>query len=316
MSTERFVGVDVSSEHLDIHVLPDGQRWRVANEAAAILKLVEKLVALSPKLVVMEATGGYEGELAWSLAKRKAPVSVVNPRQVRDFAKALGKLAKTDGIDAEVLALFAQAIRPRVTEFLDEAGQALEAAVTRRRQLIEMIVAEQNRLTSCRFADVKKSHQAVILALRKQLKKVDKDIDGAVRGSSLYKDKVALLQTIPGVGRVVATVVAVELPEAGKLDSKKLSALVGLAPLNRDSGKSTGLRHIWGGRASVRATLYMAALVGMRWNPPLRDFYRRLIARGKTKKSALTACMRKLLTWINAMLRDNKPWTQITAAGA
>lgn len=301
-----YVGIDVSKSILDVAAMPSGEVWQCSNDEAGLKKLLEALLPLKPLLVVVEATGGYQMPLVAMLAPR-LPVAVVNPRQVRDFAKATGKLAKTDAIDAVVLAEFGAAVRPEVRALKDEETAELEAWVTRRRQLLEMLGAERNRRQQSPKAvwpNIDKS----IAWLKKQLEDVDKNLDDTIRRSPVWKEKDDLLRSVPGVGRVVSATLMAELPELGQLDRKRIAALVGLAPFNRDSGTLRGIRTIWGGRASVRATLYMGALVGVRRNPTLKAFYERLVAAGKPKKKALTACMRKLLTILNAMVKDHRPF--------
>jgi transposase len=302
----RFVGIDVAKKHLDVGVRPDGLVRRFAAEE--LDPLVAFLVDQQPTLVVLEATGGLEFAAAAALVAAGIPVAIVNPRQVRDFAKAVGKLAKTDAIDAIVLAHFAEAVRPEPRPLPDEQSQQLEALVVRRRQLIDMRTAEINRLRGCRVVSARTSLQQHIEWLRKQVDDLDKDIAQTVRQSPVWRAKDNLLRTVPGIGRVVAATLLVELPELGTLDRKKIAALVGVAPLNRDSGMQRGKRSIWGGRAAVRAVLYMAAIVAANFNPQIRPFYERLLDAGKSKKTALIACMRKLLTILNAMARVGANW--------
>lgn len=312
---EVFVGVDVSKLRLDVCVRPGGSPWSVAYSDAGLAELVEKLGAHRVKLIVVEATGGMEIGVTAALAVAQLPVAVVNPRQVRDFAKATGTLAKTDALDAAVLAHFAEAIHPEPRPLPDEQTEALSALVTRRRQIVEMLIAEENRQ---RAAPVKlrKGIQQHVEWLRKRLEQLDDDLAGAVRESPVWREKEDLLRSVPGVGRVVAITLLAELPELGKLNRKQIAALVGVAPLNRDSGTLRGHRTIWGGRAQVRAVLYMGALVGIRHNDVLRAFYTRLVAAGKTKKAALTACMRKLITILNAILKSREPWRAVAEEGA
>jgi transposase len=304
--SELFVGIDVSKATLDVATTA-GLKRQVENDENGITDLVAELATLRPTLVVLEATGGYQAGIVAALIVAKIPVAVVNPRQVRDFAKALGKLAKTDAIDAAVLARFAQAVRPAPRDPVDEETSALEALLTRRRQIVEMITAETNRLKQS-APTVRPSIQTTINFLRHQLGDINRDLDAAIRQSSVWREKEDLLRSVPGVGRVVATTLLCELPELGRLNRKQAAALVGVAPLNRDSGKMRGRRSIWGGRASVRAALYMAAVCASRHNPVIRSFYERLLAAGKRKKVALVACMRKLLTILNSMMRDSRPW--------
>jgi transposase len=309
MPTEVFIGIDVARDSLEVASRPAGESWQAANDPAGIAALVSRLQKLRPTLIVLEATGGLELPVLAALGSAGLPVVAVNPRQVRDFAKATGKLAKTDAIDARVLAHFADGVRPTVRPLPDAATRALGALVTRRRQLVEMLTAEENRRQTAPTA-IRADIQAHILWLRKRLNGVDKDLSQAVRSSPLWREQEDLLRSVPGVGPVVSVTLLADLPELGTLDRKKITALVGLAPLNRDSGTMRGKRTIWGGRATVRAALYMAALVGSRCNPVLRALYARLVAAGKTKKVALTACMRKLLTILNALLKARTRWTQ------
>lgn len=265
-----------------------------------------------PALVVLEATGGFENAAVAALATGELAVVVANPRQIRDFGRATGQLAKTDRIDAEILALFAERVRPEPRPLPDEAAQALDALLTRRRQLLEMLTAEKNRLGFARSA-VRKSIREHIRWLERQLQGVDRDLDRTVQHSPLWRAKEDLLRSVPGIGPVVSRTLLGELPELGTLSHKKIAALVGVAPLARDSGTLRGKRIVWGGRAPVRSALYMGALVASRHNPVIRAFYLRLRSAGKPRKVALTACMRKLLVILNAMARDNRPW-RVTSA--
>jgi transposase len=308
---ELFVGIDVSKAVLDIAVAPTGESWSVANTTEGMQELVRKLGELSPKLIVLEATGGLERRAIAALAGASLPVVAVNPRQVRDFAKATGQLAKTDAIDAAVLALFADRIRPQIRPLRDEEAQELEALVVRRRQVVDMITAEKNRLIAAPPSKrVRTAIGKTIKWLRRQLEEIDTDLDDAVKGSPIWREKDDLLQSVPGVGKVLSRTLLSLVPELGTLGKKQLSALVGVAPLNWDSGQQRGRRTIWGGRAHVRAVLYMGALVAARFNPVIRAFHARLIAAGKLPKVALVACMRKLLTILNAIVRDRTPWTR------
>jgi transposase len=305
--TVRYVGIDIAKGYLDVAVVPDGEGWRVAHDTAGLTVVVERVQGLAPGLVVLEATGGWEVLLAGMLATAGVPVAIVNPRQVRDFARALGKLAKTDALDARVLALFAERVQPAPRTLPDEAAQALGALVTRRRQLLQMLTAEKNRLGIAPKA-LHKSLQRHIDWLKQELAEVDRELADAVRRSPLWRAQENLLKSVPGVGRVLSVTLLADLPELGRLSHKEIAALVGVAPLNRDSGTLRGRRTIWGGRAPVRAVLYMAALVATRHNPVIRALYQRLLAAGKTKKVALVACMRKLLTILNAILKHQTPW--------
>jgi transposase len=302
-----FIGVDVAKAQLEFACQPSGATGRVLNEEAGVAALVARCRALQPTLIVCEATGGYEAALVAALATARLPVVVANPRQVRDFAKATGQLAKTDAIDAQVLALFAERVRPEPRPVPDDALTALEELLTRRRQLIEMLTAEKNRLGVAR-GPVRRDLQQHIRFLERRLREVDDDLHTAVKTSPVWRVKDDLLQSVPGVGRVVSLTLLAQLPELGRLSHKEIAALVGVAPLNRDSGTLRGKRVVYGGRAPVRAVLYMAALVASRRNPVIRAFYGRLRAAGKPAKVALTACMRKLLTILNAIARDGTPW--------
>lgn len=307
MSTESFVGLDVAKAYVDVAVRPSGEQWRVANDEAGLAELVPRLRTLGPALIVAEATGGFERAAIAALAASGLPVVVANPRQVRDFARATGQLAKTDQLDAGILALFAERVRPAPRPLPDAAAQLLDAVLTRRRQLLEMLVAEKNRLG---FAP-RPLHRGIrqhIRWLERQLDDVTAELAAQIEASPVWRAKDDLLQSVPGVGPIVSVTLLGELPELGTLTHKQIAALVGVAPLARDSGTLRGKRMVWGGWASVRTALYMAALCGRRWNPQLRDFYERLRAAGKPKKVALIACARKLLTILNAMLRDHACW--------
>jgi transposase len=306
-STERYVGVDVSSQVVDVHVRPDGAAKRFERRFG-FDAVVEFLRPYAPKLIVLEATGGYEAPVAAALASAGFALAIVNPRQARDFAKATGKLAKTDKIDAAVLAHFADAVRPAAQQLRDDEARELDALVARRRQLVEMLVAEQNRLHVTPSRSAKKDIEQHVDWLKKRIKDLDGDIGKAVRQSPLWREKDDLLQSVPGLGRVTSSTLLAALPELGTLDRRKIAALVGVAPFNRDSGTMRGRRTIWGGRADVRTVLFMATSVAVRFNPVLKAAYARLLAAGKAKKVALVACMRKLLTIANAILRDKTAW--------
>lgn len=307
-STPVFVGLDVAKLTLDVALRPSGEPWSVPNDEAGVAALVDRLRPLHPALLVCEATGGFERTAIARLAAAGLPVVVANPRQIRDFARATGQLAKTDQIDAAILALFAERVRPTPRPLPDAATQLLDALLTRRRQLLEMLVAEKNRLG---FAPQPLHHgiQQHIRWLERQLDDVTKTLADQIEHSPVWRAKDDLLQSVPGVGPIVSAVLLAELPELGALSHKQLATLAGVAPLARDSGTFRGKRLVWGGRAGVRTALYLAALCGRRWNPQLRVFYERLIAAGKPKKVALIACARKLLTILNAMLRDNTRWS-------
>lgn len=303
----RFVGLDVAKATLDVAVRPTGECWQVANDEAGIAELTARVQVVQPALLVCEATGGFERAVVAALAAAGVPVVVANPRQVRDFAKSTGQLAKTDRLDAGILALFADRVRPTPRPLGDATAQLLDALLTRRRQLIAMLVAEKNRLG---FAP-RPLHRGIrqhIRWLERQLEDVTGELTAQIEASPVWRAKDDLLRSVPGVGPVVSCTLLGELPELGTLSHKQIAALVGVAPLARDSGKLRGKRMVYGGRASVRTALFLAALCGRRWNPQLQVFYERLIAAGKPKKVALIACARKLLTILNAMVRDNASW--------
>ncbi len=299
-----YIGIDVSKATLDVASLPDGESWTVTNDDRGLAELTPRLVALAPALVVMEATGGFEMLAALTLAKAGLPIAVVNPR---DFATAMGQLAKTDALDARILADFAQRVRPEPRPLPDEAAQLLESLLTRRRQLVDMLTAEKNRLGFAR-GPVKRDISRHIRWLEKRLADVDGDLQDAVASSPLYQAKADLLRSVPGVGQVTTLTLLATLPELGQLSRHQIAALVGVAPMNRDSGTMRGQRMVWGGRAPVCAVLYMAALVGIKHTPAIASFYARLRAAGKPFKVAAPACMRKLLTILNAMVHHNRPW--------
>jgi transposase len=302
-----FVGIDVSKASLDVALRPSGEHWCAPNDEAGIAELVVRLCPLAPQLIVREATGGLERLVVAALALAGLPLAVVNPRQVRDFAKATGRLAKTDALDAAALAHFAEAIRPEPRPLPDAASQALAALVERRRQVVGMLTAEKNRHQQA-LPPVRAKVAAHIAWLEQALAELDGELDRTLRESPLWCERDQLLRSVPGVGPTVSLTLLAHLPELGQGSAKHIATLVGLAPLNRDSGTWRGTRAIWGGRRQVRAVLYMAALVGVRHNPVLRAFYTQLTARGKPKKVALTACMHKLLTILHAVVRDHTPW--------
>lgn len=309
MNTEGcFVGIDVSKAEFEVGVVPEDKTWKTPNDHGGMGKLVEELSAMSPELVVLEATGGLEVPLAGGIAAAGLPVVVVNPRQVRDFAKASGRLAKTDSIDALVLASFGQSMRPEVRPLKDEQTQELKALHTRRLQMVEMLTAEKNRLGRTFNKRVKKDIQRHISWLEKRVKEADKDLQDLIKNTPIWREKDAIIRTVPGAGPVLSSTLLCELPELGTLSHKQIAALVGLAPFNCDSGKYRGQRRIWGGRAKVRSALYMSTLAAIRFNPVIRAFHQRLTEAGKKPKVAITACMRKLLTILNAMMRDRSPW--------
>ncbi len=302
-----YVGIDVAKDRLDVAQRPGTEIWWVTNDDGGIADLVARLKVIRPTLVVLEATGGIELPLVGTLAAAGLPVVVVNPRQTREFARATGRLAKTDAIDAQVLAQFAEAVRPALRPLANAATQQLSSLVARRRQVIEMLTAEKNRLRTAAPA-VRGHVKEHILWLERSLSELDSELGQAIQSSDVWRARDDLLQSAPGVGPVLSITLLAHLPELGSLSRKEIAALVGVAPLNRDSGTLRGRRTVWGGRPQVRAVLYMGALVATRRNPIIQAFYQRLLAAGKPKKVALTACMRKLLTILNAMLRYQSPW--------
>lgn len=305
--TERFVGIDVSKEALDVAVLPDGESWSVRNCETEIPSLVKRLARAAPTLIVLEATGGLEILVATALMLAPLRVAIVNPRQARDFAKATGKLAKTDAIDARMLALFGQMVRPEPRPFKDEQLQELGAHFARRSQLVTMLTAEKNRLSASPKA-VRKDIEQHISWLEKRIKDINDTLKQRIKESPLWRKKDRLLRSVKGVGPVLSASLLTGMPELGTINPKKISALAGVAPLNCDSGKHRGKRIIWGGRAPVRSALYMATLSAIQHNPAIKAFHQRLIAAGKLKKVAITACMHKLLIILNALIRDSTPW--------
>jgi transposase len=302
-----FVGIDISKATLDVDSYPANEPRRFLNEDASREKLCEWLKTRNPTLIVMEATGGLEMPVAALLAAAGLPVAVVNPRQARDFARAIGVLAKTDAVDAAVLARFAQAVRPAIRELKSDEAQELEAVLTRRRQIVEMITAERNRQLKAQ-ARIAKQIKAHIAWLEKRLDDANGDLERLIKNSPIWLHKSQLLTSVPGVGRVVATTLLAELPELGTLNRRQIGALVGVCPFNRDSGARRGKRLISGGRSSVRAALYMAALAATRCNPAIKVFYDHLVKAGKHKKVAIVACMRKLLITMNVMIKTDSAW--------
>ena len=301
------IGIDVSKVTLDVAVHDTGQSWNFSNDDAGIKRVVLRLLELSPELVVLEATGGFEIALVAELGVAKIPTAVVNPRQIRDFAKAVGRLAKTDALDAQIIAHFAAAVRPLPRPVPDAQAQELGTIIARRRQVVGMLTAEKNRLSTVR-EPVRQRIQSHIEWLEKELDDINRDLRRRIQESPVWRENDNLLQSVPGVGTTLSAVLLAELPELGTLNRREIAALVGVAPLNRDSGTMRGKRTVWGGRASIRAALYMATLAATRCNPVIRSFYQRLCAVGKAKKVALTACMRKLLTVLNAMLKHHTTW--------
>ena len=302
------VGIDVSKDHLDIAVRPGGEAFTVERNAAGVEQLAERLRMVSPHVVALEATGGFETVAAATLAAAGLPVVIVNPAQVRAFAKAIGQRAKTDPIDAAVIAHFAEAIRPQVRPLPDEATRLLADLVTRRRQIVEMIGAERQREKRMTVPHLRKSIARLIKALEKELAGLNTDIDDAVRGSPVWREKQDLLKSVPGVGPIIASTLFAELPELGRCGRRQIAALAGLAPFTRQSGQWRGKSFIGGGRQAVRTALFMGAMLAKQHNPVLKAFFDRLVAAGRPKMIALIAVARKLLTILNAVLRDNRPW--------
>jgi len=301
-----YVGIDISKDSLDVAVYASDKQWRFSNDRSGITSLCKMLVKLKPALVVFEATGGYEMPLYLSLDEAGLPAAPVNARQIRDFARSTGKLAKTDSLDARVIAHFGYAVQPIPHPVPDT--QELKVAQGRRLQLIEMITAETNRLRGVPKA-LKTRIEAHIAWLKKELADTDRELKDMIEKDPVWREKDSLLQSVPGVGPTLSATLISQLPELGNLDRRQIAALVGVAPLNRDSGIFHGQRTVWGGRVHVRAVLYMATLVATRYNPVIRTFYQRLCHAGKRKKVALTACMRKLLTILNSMLKHRTPWS-------
>ena len=310
-----FVGIDVSKVRLDMAMRPAGEPLSVPYDAQGISTVIARLSQISPTRIVVEATGGLERPLLRALVDAALPVIVANPRQVRDFAKATGQLAKTDALDAQVLARFAEVIQPTVRPLPDPQAQELAALLARRRHVLAMQRAEQNRLDRAP-ARVQKRIEAHLRWLNAELARQDEELDDLIQQSPMWRERENLLQSVPGIGPVMSRTVLAELPELGRLNRKQIAALVGVAPFNRDSGRLRGRRTIWGGRAPVRTALYLAALVATRWNPVIRGFSQRLRAAGKAPKVALVAAMRKLLTILNAMMHHRTPWRPVLMKGA
>ena len=301
-------GIDVSKDRLDVHLLPSGEAFAVARDGEGLEQLVTALHSRAPGLIVLEATGGFEVTVAAALAGAGLPLAVVNPRQIRAFARAVGRLAKTDALDAEIIALFAERIRPEPRPVADEEARVLAELVARRRQVVEMIGMEANRRRRANSPRVRRMIDATLKALEAQLAELDHDLDDTVRGCPAWREKEDLLTSVPGIGPITARTLIASLPELGTIDRRRLAALVGIAPINRDSGTLRGHRAIAGGRTAVRNVLYMATLTAIRWNPVLRDHYQQLVARGRPKKVAIIACARRLLAILNAIVRSSSPW--------
>jgi transposase len=306
-TSEHIVGIDVSKGSLEVAVIPGGSSWSVSNDEEGIGALLKRIKPLHPRLIVLEATGGLEAAVVTALASVSLPVVMVNPRQVRDFAKATGRLAKTDTIDAQLLARFGEAVNPQPRPLKNEQVRHLQALTARRRQLVRMLTAERNRLGSA-TALVQPNIKAHIAWLEQCLGDINRELHKAIKDSPLWCEKEALLRSVPGVGVVLSLSLLADLPELGALNRKQIAALVGVAPFNRDSGTFRGRRSIWGGRSALRATLYMGTLAAISFNPVIKAFYQRLCMAGKARKVALTACMRKLLTILNAMMKTHTHW--------
>ncbi len=313
---EIFVGIDVAKAEFEVKETGSHKTYSERHTQTGIRRIVRRMVAIQPTLLVMEATGGLEKALASALFVAGIPVAIINPRQIRDFARSLGKLAKTDGIDAEVIALYAQKIRPEPRDLPDANTEKLDAFLTRRQQLIQMMTAEKNRLQQTSSVVIQRSIRAVIRSFEKEIETMNRSIGSLLASCPEMQGKIELLQSVSGVGPVVAQTLIAAVPEMGKVSKKQIAALIGVAPINRDSGTMRGQRTTWGGRSHVRAILYMAALAAIRSNPPIRAFYKRLIASGKKKMVALVACMRKLLVMLNAILKHRTPWRAIQPVAA
>lgn len=305
--SQYFIGIDVSKDQLDVAVRPSGEKAQFGNHDDGIDQLIQKIEPLRPTLIVLEATGSYHRLLLSRLVAGGLPTIAINPRQARDFARAMGRLAKTDAIDADVLSEFGEKIRPELRFITDEATQQLEAACTRRRQLVGMLSAEKNRLHSSP-SSVRSQIKKHIQWLEKHIQDLESDLDRQIRSSPAWREKDDLLRSCKGIGPTTSHTMLACLPELGQLNRHEIAALVGVAPFNQDTGKYRGHRHVQGGRSDVRSVLYMATLAAIRHNPVIRKFHQRLITAGKLKKVAITACMRKLLVILNAIVRHNKPW--------
>ncbi|MDP8208722.1 MAG: IS110 family transposase [Candidatus Electryonea clarkiae] len=305
-----YVGIDVSKNHLDVCIIPDNQSLRVLNNCEGHKKLCRKFKKVKPLVIVLEGTGGYENPVALAMVHQDLPVAVVNPRQVRDYAKAMNILAKTDQIDAQVIARFAEAIKPEPRFVADEQRTVFEELITRREQLIKMRTAESNRLDRTHSLEVKHSIEAVLELIESQLQDLDAQIESTVKNSPIWRAKDNLLQSVPGVGPVTARIILAQLPELGKLNRREIASLVGVAPFNNDSGLTKNKRKIKGGRRLLRHKLYMATLVATQYNPIIKTFYNRLLSNGKAKKLAITACSRKLLIILNTMMKNDTAWNR------
>lgn len=309
----QWAGIDVSKASLEVYLRPSRQQFQVNNQASGMVQLIKQLQPFEIRQVILEASEGLELAAAQALQEQGFAVSIINPCQGRDFAKASGKLAKTDRIDASVLAHFGEAMQPAITVLSSTDAQALQDAVTRRRQLVEMLTAEKNRRAKM-HAKMRQSIDAHLEWLEERIQELDSEIEQLSQSQAQWKSRLVLLKSVPGIGSVIATTLVAALPELGQVSDKRISALVGVAPFNRDSGRYRGSRTIWGGRASVRAVLYMGTLVAVQHNPILSAFYARLLRQGKAKKVVLIACMHKLLRILNAIVRDCQPWQPPTVA--
>lgn len=309
----KIAGIDVAKSHWDVHLLPQEQAFGCNADAGGLAQLIQRLLQAAPELVVMEATGGYQANLAAALTAEGLKVAVVNPRQVRDYAKAMGLLAKTDLIDARVIARFGQAVQPQCRVLPEEEELAIKELMARRQQLVKTRVAESNRLEHARSYRVRQSIQRLVNLITTEINEIDEELDKTIRNSPIWREKDQLLQSVPGIGPNTSRMLLSCLPELGKLNRRQIASLVGVAPMNHDSGTLRGKRMIRGGRADVRTALYMPALVAARHNPKIRAFYSRLRASGKSAKLALTACIRKLLILLNAILKTNQPYRGVPA---
>lgn len=316
MESQIFVGVDVSKHHLDVAIRPGRRHFVVSNDDQGVSKLVRRLTTLKPRLIVLEASGGYEALLLTALGEAQLPVKLINPQMVRHFAGATGRLAKTDKIDAQVLAEFAEKLRPEPQPLANEALQVLRATLQRRAQVVKMIGQEENRLEKTRIPSVHRDIEEHLAWLKDRRDDLDRELKNQIRRSPSWQDQDRLLQSVPGIGRTISLAILARLPELGALSSNKLAALVGVAPFNRDSGRTQGKRTIRGGRSYLRRMLYIAAVVASRYNPVIRAFYQRLLAAGKPKKLAHVACARKLVLILNAMVKKQQPWNQFLAQAA
>jgi transposase len=313
---ENFIGIDVAKAEFEIKESGSQKTYSERHTQTGIRRIVRRMAAIQPTLVVMEATGGLEKALARDLAAAGIRVAIINPRQIRDFARSLGRLAKTDGIDAEIIALYAERIRPEPRELPNANTELLDALLTRRRQLIHMMAAEKNRIQQTASAAIRRSIRAVIRSFEKEIESLNRSVDSLLASCPEMQAKTKLLQSVNGVGAIVAQTLIASVPELGKVGKRQIAALIGVAPINRDSGTMRGSRTTWGGRSQVRTILYMATLSAIRGNPQIRAFYKRLVASGKKKMVALVACMRKLLVMLNAIVKHGTPWRAVEAVAA